>query len=275
MPRHSSDAAVLSTLFGGPYIHRPAEDLAFSVARSKSGDCAAFLSNLDSTSWTKLTFQNVQYDLLPWSISILPDCRTEVYNTAKVRPRGLKRKMLPVIGKLSWQLYSEPIPSDYDKDTFEKQVNISSGEGFLISGKWPHRTVMSAGHVLHIFINDMLSGTVYGNVDNPEVTYNGYVKLRAGINKISLLSVAVGLRIGLKGESSNLGTGNSSVKWAKGSYLAQKRPLTWYKTTFNAPEGNDPLAIDMFSMGKGEIWINGESIGRHWAGYIAKGNCRL
>lgn len=55
--------------------------------------------------------------------------------------------------------------------------------------------------------------------------------------------------------------------------MAQKQPLTWYKTTFNAPEGNDPLALDMNGMGKGLIWINGESVGRHWPGYIAKGNC--
>ncbi|KAK4396924.1 Beta-galactosidase [Sesamum angolense] len=45
------------------------------------------------------------------------------------------------------------------------------------------------------------------------------------------------------------------------------------ETTFDAPEGSDPLAIDMINMGKGEIWINGQSIGRHWPGYIAKGSC--
>lgn len=55
------------------------------VYRSKTGACAAFLSNFDPTFSTKLTFQNVQYDLPPWSISILPDCKTAVYNTARVR----------------------------------------------------------------------------------------------------------------------------------------------------------------------------------------------
>ncbi|CAL5326975.1 unnamed protein product [Camellia sinensis] len=38
-----------------------------------------------------------------------------------------------------------------------------------------------------------LSGTVYGLLENPKLTYSSTVKLRAGINKISLLSVAVGL----------------------------------------------------------------------------------
>lgn len=46
-----------------------------------------------------------------------------------------------------------------------------------------------------------------------------------------------------------------------------------FQTTFDAPEGNDPLGLDMISMGKGEVWINGQSIGRHWPGYIATGSC--
>ncbi|PNX57255.1 beta-galactosidase 3-like protein, partial [Trifolium pratense] len=41
---------------------------------------------------------------------------------------------------------------------------------------------------------------------------------------------------------------------------------------FNAPNGIEPLALDMSSMGKGQVWINGQSIGRYWMVY-AKGNC--
>ncbi|KAK2968952.1 hypothetical protein RJ640_029759 [Escallonia rubra] len=37
--------------------------------------------------------------------------------------------------------------------------------------------------------------------------------------------------------------------------------------------GNEPLALDMSSMGKGQIWINDEGVGRHWPGYIARGDC--
>lgn len=39
------------------------------------------------------------------------------------------------------------------------------------------------------------TGNVFGDLDNPKLTYNGNVNLRAGINKISLLSVAVGLPV--------------------------------------------------------------------------------
>jgi len=45
------------------------------------------------------------------------------------------------------------------------------------------------------------------------------------------------------------------------------------QTTFDAPGGIEPLALDMSSMGKGEIWINGQSIGRHFAASKASGSC--
>nr|GMC96192.1 beta-galactosidase-like [Ipomoea batatas] len=82
-------------------------------------------------------------------------------------------------------------------------------------------------------------------------------------------------KVGMKGESLSLNTvtGSSSVEWEDGPLLASKQPLTWYKATFDAPEGNDPLALDMSSMGKGEIWVNGEGVGRHWPGYTAQGSC--
>ena len=41
---------------------------------------------------------------------------------------------------------------------------------------------------------------------------------------------------------------------------------------FNAPKGDEPLALDMEGMGKGQIWINGQSIGRYWTAY-ASGDC--
>ncbi|KAG6411654.1 hypothetical protein SASPL_129738 [Salvia splendens] len=316
-----------------PTVTWPGKNQEVHVFRSKNGACAAFLSNYDPSFSTKLTFQNVQYDLPPWSISILPDCKTVVYNTARISSKSSTPKMLPVGGSLSWQSYNEETPSADDRDTVTKSglweqlsvtrdssdylwyltdVNIASDEGFLKSGEWPLLTVMSAGHALHVFINGKLAGTVYGSLDHPKVTYSGKVNLRAGVNKISLLSVSVGLpnvglhyerwnegvlgpvtlnglnagtrdltkqkwsyKTGLRGESLSLGTvtGSSSVEWVQGSLLAQKQPLTWYKSTFEAPGGEEPLGVDMMSMGKGEVWINGQSIGRHWPAYTAKGSC--
>ncbi|XP_020223796.1 beta-galactosidase [Cajanus cajan] len=300
---------------------------------STFGACVAFLANYDTKSWARVTFGNGQYDLPPWSISILPDCKTVVFNTAKVGVNSWLKKMTPVYNTFAWQSYNEePALSSQDdpiatfslweqvnvtRDSsdylwYMTDVNIDANEGFIKNGKSPILTVMSAGHVLHVFINGQLSGTAYGRLENPKLTFNDSVNLRVGNNKISLLSVAVGLpnvgihyetwnvgvlgpvtlkglnegtrdlswqkwsyKVGLKGEALSLYSisGSNSVQWAQGSSVAKKQPLTWYKTTFSAPAGNDPLALDMNSMGKGEVWINGQSIGRHWPAYIAYDTC--
>lgn len=93
----------------------------------------------------------------------------------------------------------------------------------------PTLTVDSQGHALHVFINGQLSGTTpisivmyielrfkfvlwicywivrnlyanssgsaFGNPENKNVKFTGNANLHAGINKISLLSVAVGLQV--------------------------------------------------------------------------------
>ncbi|KAH0984966.1 hypothetical protein GBA52_012143 [Prunus armeniaca] len=298
-----------------------------------SYQCAAFLANYDTNYSVEVRFGDGQYDLPPWSISILPDCKTAVYNTARLGAQSSQMKMTPVNNALSWQSFTEETASSDDPDTFtldglRDQINmtwdstdylwymtditISPDEGFLESGQSPLLTIGSAGHALHVFINGQLSGTAYGSLEKRRLRFSDNVKLRSGINKLALLSVSLGLpniglhfetwnvgvlgpvtlqglnsgtwdlsqrkwtyKVGLKGEALSLHTvnGSSSVEWVQKPYLAKKPPLTWYKATFDAPSGNDPLALDMVSMGKGQIWINGRSIGRHWPAYTAHGAC--
>lgn len=71
------------------YIHLKVHEY-----RSNSGPCAAFLANYDTTSSANVTYSNMQYDLPPWSISILPDCKNEIFNTAKVRKIHLLLKFV-------------------------------------------------------------------------------------------------------------------------------------------------------------------------------------
>ncbi|KAM1011131.1 hypothetical protein ACFX13_047267 [Malus domestica] len=304
------------------------------VFKSNSGACSAFLANYNPRSFAKVAFGNMHYNLPPWSISILPDCKNTVYNTARVGAQSALMKMprVPLHGGFSWQSYPDEAAS-YSDTTFTTaglleqinttrdssdylwyitDVNIDPNEEFLRSGKYPELTVLSAGHALRVFINGQLAGTSYGSLEFPKLTFSQGVNLRAGINQIALLSIAVGLpnvgphfetwnagvlgpvilnglnegrrdlswqkwsyKVGLKGEALSLHSlsGSSSVEWIQGSYVTRKQPLTWFKTTFNAPAGNSPLALDMGSMGKGQVWINGRSIGRYWPAYTASGNC--
>ncbi|KAK9113047.1 hypothetical protein Scep_020566 [Stephania cephalantha] len=304
------------------------------VFSAKSGECAAFLSNYDSRSVARVMFNNMHYNLAPWSISILPDCRNVAFNTGKVGVQTSHMQMMPSNANIfSWETYDEAISSEDDEGRltsvglldqlnvtrdssdylwYTTSVDISSSESFLNGGEWPTLTVESRGHALHVFINGLLSGSAHGTRVNRRFTFSGKVKLQAGANRIALLSIAVGLpnngahfeswntgvlgpvelhglnqgkrdltwqkwsyQVGLKGESMNLisSEGVSSVEWMQASFVAQMhQPLTWYKAYFNAPDGNEPLALDMRSMGKGQVWINGQSIGRYWMAY-ADGEC--
>ncbi|XP_061356322.1 beta-galactosidase 5-like [Gastrolobium bilobum] len=304
------------------------------VFSSGSRTCAAFLANYHSNSGARVIFNNRHYDLPPWSISILPDCTTDVFNTARVRVQPSHIQMLPSHSKLfSWETYDEDISSLEESSTITasgllEQLNttrdtsdylwyitsfdISSSESFLRGGNKPSISVHSEGDAVHVFINGQFSGSAFGTREQRSCTFNGPVNLRAGTNKIALLSVAVGLpnggihfetwktgitgpvllhgldhgqkdlswqkwsyKVGLKGEAMDLVSPNgvSSVDWVKESLATKSQPqLKWHKAYFNAPDGNEPLALDLGNMGKGQVWINGQSIGRYWMAY-AKGNC--
>ncbi|KAJ7978317.1 Beta-galactosidase [Quillaja saponaria] len=306
------------------------------VFSSSSGECAAFLSNYNPRSATSVTFKGMHYNLPPWSISVLPDCKSVVFNTATVRVQTSRLQMLPAnVQFLPWEAFNEEIPSvngnstitafglleqlKITRDTsdylwYTTSVNINSSESFLRAAQHPTLTVQSTGHGLHVFINGHLSGSAFGTRKNPRFTFSGNVNLQAGINILSILSIAVGLpnagthfetwnigvlgpvvldgldqgkrdlsmqkwsyKVGLKGETMNLYYPDpvSSVDWIQTSLATQiQQPLEWYKVHFDAPEGDEPLALDMSSMGKGQVWINGQSIGRYWT-INANGNCSV
>ncbi|XP_020244918.1 beta-galactosidase 9-like isoform X2 [Asparagus officinalis] len=46
-----------------------------------------------------------------------------------------------------------------------------------------------------------------------------------------------------------------------------------FPTSFDAPEGNDTVALDLGSMGKGQAWVNGHGIGRFWSLVAPKTGC--
>ncbi|XP_047970770.1 beta-galactosidase 3-like [Salvia hispanica] len=304
------------------------------VFATKSGRCAAFLSNYHWDTSARVTFNKMHYDLPPWSISILPDCKTVAFNTGTMRSKKSLPKMLPTNAPmLSWESFNEDISSSYsdaritvfglleqlnvtrdasDYLWYTTSVQISPSESFLHGGQGPVLSVNSAGHALHVFVNGKLLGSAFGTQENRKFTFSKSANFHAGVNSVALLSVNVGLpnighrfetwstgvlgpvtlhgldhgtrdlsrqkwsyKVGMKGEAINLYSPSkiSSVDWMKASLAANRQqPLTWYKAYFNAPNGNEPLALDMSSMGKGQVWINGQSIGRYWTTY-AKGQC--
>ncbi|CAK7346941.1 unnamed protein product [Dovyalis caffra] len=179
--------------------------------------------------------------------------------------------------------------SDYLWYTFRFQQNLPNAQSVL--------NAQSRGHVLHAYVNGVHAGFGHGSHRNTSFNLQTTVHLKNGTNNVALLSATVGLpdsgaylerkvaglrrvriqnkdfttytwgyQVGLLGERLQIYTehGFNRVKWNKfGTY----RPLMWYKTLFNAPAGNDPVALNLGSMGKGEAWVNGQSIGRYWVSF--------
>ncbi|KAL8092369.1 beta-galactosidase 8 isoform X1 [Apium graveolens] len=203
----------------------------------------------------------------------------------------------------------EQINTTADKSDYmwySLSTEVKGDEPYLDNGSQTVLHVESLGHVLHAFVNGKLEGSAIGGNGHPKVSLDAPIKLIPGTNKFDFLSLTVGLQnygeffdlsgagvtgpvqlrgstkgsatdlssqkwtyqVGLKGEDLGLSSGTQSL-WASQS-LPTKQPLIWYKTTFDEPTGNNPIALDMTGMGKGEAWVNGQSIGRYWPTNIAQ-----
>jgi hypothetical protein len=42
------------------------------------------------------------------------------------------------------------------------------------------------------------------------------------------------------------------------------KPLSWWRATFESPNGKRAIAVDLKGMNKGIAWLNGRCIGRYW-----------
>ncbi|RLN24735.1 beta-galactosidase 7-like isoform X2 [Panicum miliaceum] len=184
-----------------------------------------------------------------------------------------------------WKIFKEPIPtvpskmSHVGKQLYEHLSTTKDETDYLwyLSAHSYKRNgngqlvlnVEAHAHILHAFINNDYVGSVHGSHDKPgNIILKAPISLREGRNSISLLCVMVGSPVGLSGETNKIYTseGSSHAEWStigKSMHL----PLIWYKTTFDTPWGNDPVTLNLSSMGKGEVWINGESIGRYWVSF--------
>ncbi|KAB2085475.1 hypothetical protein ES319_A05G400900v1 [Gossypium barbadense] len=170
--------------------------------------------------------------------------------------------------------------------------------------------VESLGHVVHAYINTIFIEAGHGSHDTKGFSMDIPITLIDGINNVSILSVMVGLpdsgaflesryagltkvtiqcsesyiydftnytwgyQIGLEGEKLQVFKEQSleEVEWSEIDDSTNKS-LTWYKTTFDAPIGDEPIALNMSSMQKGAVWVNEQSIGRYWVSFLtSKGN---
>ncbi|KAG4989035.1 hypothetical protein JHK85_032018 [Glycine max] len=200
-----------------PTITSPGPNIEAAVYKTGS-ICAAFLANI-ATSDATVTFNGNSYHLPAWSVSILPDCKNVVLNTAKINSASMissftTESFKEEVGSLDdsgsgWSWISEPIGIS-KSDSFSKfglleQINTTADKSdYLwysisidVEGDSGSQTVLhieSLGHALHAFINGKIAGSGTGNSGKAKVNVDIPVTLVAGKNSIDLLSLTVGLQ---------------------------------------------------------------------------------
>ncbi|CAI8606283.1 unnamed protein product [Vicia faba] len=200
-----------------PTISSPGPNLETSVYKTGSA-CVAFLANTGTNDAT-VTFNGNSYHLPGWSVSILPDCKSVVLNTAKINSASTissfatesVKEEVDSLGSSSsgWSWISEPVDISKD-DAFTKsglleQINTTADRSDYLwyslcidvedtAGAQPVLHIESLGHALHAFINGKLAGSGVGNSGNAKVKVDIPITLVSGKNKIDLLSLTVGLQ---------------------------------------------------------------------------------
>ncbi|KAK6144403.1 hypothetical protein DH2020_021223 [Rehmannia glutinosa] len=285
-------------------------NLEATVYKTESGLCAAFVANVDTQTDATVNFNDKSYHLPAWSVSILPDCKNVVLNTAKINSVATISKFVRQPSKddatatdaylSGWSWINEPVGissnSAFTKLGLLEQINTTADQSdylwyslsietkgdhpFVKDGSQTTLHVDSLGHALYAFINGEL--TVYGAQMNYGAYYDkkgagitGPVQLKSSQNG-SIIDLSLEqwtYQIGLRGDELGLSSGISSL-WVSQPTLPKNQPLIWYKKSFDAPIGGSPVALDFKGMGKGQAWINGQSIGRYWPTYTAPiGGC--
>ncbi|CAJ1973023.1 unnamed protein product [Sphenostylis stenocarpa] len=295
--------------------------------RPGSNICAAFITNNHTTLDATVNFRGINYFLPAHSISVLPDCKTVVYNTRSIvsqhNARNYERSA--IANNFQWEMFNEAIPTIKKMDLYQRlpaelysllkdttdyawyttSFELTQEDLPIKPGVLPVLRIMSLGHSMVAFVNGDLIGTAHGTHEEKSFEFERPVQFRVGTNYISILASTVGLpdsgaymehryagpksitilalntgtlditdntwghRVGLKGEGLKVfdAEGSLRAKWKPLGPIP--RPLTWYRTRFATPEGTGPVAIRMTGMGKGLIWVNGKSIGRHWMSFLS------
>ena len=181
-----------------------------------SNVCAAFLCNNRTRDPATLTFRGVEYYLPAHSISILPDCKTVVYNTQTVVAQHNARtfhKSKNANKDIKWEMSKEEVPTVDDspikykeplellgltKDTtdylwYTTRFDVTNDDLPRKKDILPVIQVSNLGHAMHAFVNGEYIGTGHGTNIDKSFNFRKPINLKPGTNDISLLGMTVGL----------------------------------------------------------------------------------
>ncbi|WOK94685.1 hypothetical protein Cni_G03390 [Canna indica] len=178
--------------------------------------CVAFLTNTNAKSDGTMNFRGVDYFLPRHSISILPDCKTVVYNTQRVNSQHNSRtfnEAKETQKNNQWEMFKEKPPTfkrssvrakgimeliNMTKDTSDYLWYTTSFK--LDEDDLPFRSDISPviqiahfGHALQAFVNGKYIGSAHGTKVEKSFVFQKPMDLKVGTNTIAILGMTVGL----------------------------------------------------------------------------------
>ncbi|XP_042415472.1 beta-galactosidase 11-like [Zingiber officinale] len=287
--------------------------------------CVAFLTNTHTKIDGKINFRGTEFALPRHSISILPDCKTVVYNTQQVNAQHNSRTFDPskdANANNNWEMYQDVVPTskgvksnglmelyNMTKDTtdylwYATSFKLNDDDLPFRHDIHPVIQVSSLGHIMHTFVNGEYIGSAHGTKIEKSFVFQKPADLKTGGNRIAILGGTVGMpdsgaylehrvsgvhsvviqglnagtldlsqavwkhQVGLTGEALGIFQEENlnKVQWVQAK---SGTPITWYKRYFDSPSGTDPVSLDLSSMGKGMVWVNGQGVGRYWVNYLS------
>ncbi|KAI4345367.1 hypothetical protein L6164_012497 [Bauhinia variegata] len=196
-----------------------------------NGRCSAFLANIDEHKAATVTFRGQTYNLPPWSVSILPDCKNTAFNTAKVGSQTsikLAKFNLPLVSNVSsaqplmlhngishlsksWMTIKEPIAvwgSSFTAQGILEHLNVTKDQSDYLW--YATRIYVSDADILFWEENNIhpllkidsirdilrifVNGKLIGNVVGRWVKVVQTVQFLPGYNDLLLLTQTVGLQ---------------------------------------------------------------------------------
>ncbi|GAB4846757.1 Beta-galactosidase 7 [Ancistrocladus abbreviatus] len=184
-----------------------------------NGATSCFFGNANSTNDAVVTTQGGRQLTVPaWSVSILPDCENEVYNTAKVNTQTSVMVQTPSKAEdepasLTWSWKPEKLDQTIrlgkghfsvnmllDQKTaandasdylwYITNVHLDSNDPIWGDDMILH--VNATGQVIHAYVNGRYIGSQWATYGVTQYSFDKKVKLNVGKNLIALLSVTVG-----------------------------------------------------------------------------------
>ncbi|XP_010530895.1 PREDICTED: beta-galactosidase 11-like [Tarenaya hassleriana] len=198
-------------LWGQPRSEKPGPDTEIRYYEQPgTKSCAAFLANNNTEVSVAVNFKGRNYIIPPRSISILPDCKTIVYNTAQIVSQHTSRNFVrskKTNKKFEFSVFSESVPKGLDGDSYipvelyglnkDKTDYAWYTTSFKVekkdlTEKKPTLRIASLGHALHVWMNGKYIGKAHGSHEEKSFVFQKPVDLKQGVNHLAMLGVLTG-----------------------------------------------------------------------------------